>query len=100
MGNKALLCTLIVFLFLLTGCTSSSNNTYPHSAEIVAIDYSLNIVTVRTSTGLYYYFTGTEDYAVGDIVSMIMDSQGTEDYVIDDIIVKVQYSGYTKPEAI
>lgn len=96
MGNKTLLCALIVFLFLLTGCTSSSADIYPHSAEIVALDYSLDIVTVRTSSGLYYYFDGTEDYAVGDIVSVIMDTQGTEDYVIDDIIVKVQYSGYTK----
>lgn len=67
---------------------------YPLTAEVVEINPINDTVKIRTATGIFYQFKGCEDYAVGDLISAIMDINHTPDYVLDDIILKVQYSGY------
>ena len=71
------------------------SGTYPHTAQVVGINYHSDTVIVKTSTDIFYSFNGTEDYMIGDLVSLTMDTNGTSDNAIDDVVVQVQYSGYT-----
>ena len=90
---------LIFIIMLCYICFSNSftftSHTYPHTAQVVGINYHSNTVIVKTSTGIFYTFYGTEDYMIGDLVSLTMDTRGTTENVVDDMIVQMQYSGYT-----
>ena len=90
---------LLCFACLLNSCTTSPD-IYPHTAQVVGLNYSTDTVIVKTATGIYYSFSGTEDYMIGDLVSLTMDTNGTPDNVIDDMVVQVQYSGYTSVSTI
>lgn len=68
---------------------------YPASAVIVDINYETDEVLVEDVNGFLYAFYGCEDYAEGDIVSLIMDSNGTPESVTDDRIIDAKYSGFT-----
>ena len=74
--------------------------TYPHTAQVVYLNYQSDTVTVKTAAGLFYTFDGTEDYMMGDLVSLIMDSNGTPHNVTDDLIVDARYSGYSSVSTI
>ncbi len=81
------LITLILTLIHLWGL-------YPTTATVTDLDRETDTVTVETATGILYAFCGCEDYAEGDLVSMIMYSNGTDDDVTDDVILSVRYSGF------
>ena len=67
-------------------------NLYPLSAQIVSINETADEVTAEDSNGNLWGFTGTEDYALGDTVALIMNSKGTRN-IKDDEIVSSRYSG-------
>lgn len=67
---------------------------YPAAAVVTGLDYEADIVTVEKGNGMIYEFYGTEDYAEGDVVSMIMWDNGTTDDVSDDWVVDARYSGF------
>lgn len=90
---------LLFMLFLLSVAsifTLRPNNSYvyPQTAQITKLNYKTDTVTITTATGISYTFIGIEDYTIGDLVSVIMDSNHTKDYIPDDKVLKVQYSGY------
>lgn len=90
---------LIFMLFLLLSAstfTTSSHTSYiyPQTARITHLDYETDTVTITTATNISYSFEGVEDYELGDLVSVIMNSNHTKDYILDDTIIKVQYSGF------
>lgn len=67
-------------------------NLYPLSARIVSINETADEITAEDSNGNLWGFTGTEDYALGDTVALIMNSKGTRN-IKDDEIVSSRYSG-------
>ena len=71
----------------------TQNNVYPLTTVVVALDAENDVVTCQTISGLLFEFYGVEDWQVGDIASMIMDTRGTE-IVLDDIILEVKYDGW------
>ena len=91
---------LIIILFLLSAgliftIRPNKSYVYPQTAQITKLNYKTDTVTITTATGISYTFIGIEDYTIGDLVSVIMDSNHTKDYIPDDKVLKVQYSGYT-----
>ena len=91
--KRMLVITTITFMILAKILKPESENRYPETGVVVEIHD--DIVVVETSTGNLFEFYGSEDWFVGDIASMIMDSCGTT-YVKDDVIITVKYSGVWK----
>ncbi len=77
---------LIIILF--SGC--GEEKYYPETGKVISV--SGDVVTVETCTGNLFEFYGSEDWMIGDCVSMILNSCGTPT-VEDDEILKVKYSG-------
>lgn len=65
---------------------------YPLSTKVTSLDYERDIVTVSSSTGYSWEFTGCEDWCIGDTCACIMDSLGT-DNISDDVVLDVKYCG-------
>ena len=87
---------IIILAIAIIACTCScgkSSTLYPETGKVVEI--CNDTVSVETSTGNVFEFYGSEDWFIGDCVSMIMDSCGTVE-VNDDIIITVKYSGVWK----
>ena len=91
--KMVLIITTVVFMILAKILKPESENRYPETGVVVEI-YD-DTVVVETSTGNIFEFFGAEDWFVGDIVSMIMDSCGTTE-ITDDMIIAVKYSGVWK----
>lgn len=89
--KRVLIITTIIFMILAKILKPESENRYPETGVVVEI--CNDVVTVETSTGNLFAFYGAEDWFVGDIVSMIMDSCGTQ-RVTDDIIIDAHYSAW------
>ena len=90
--KRVLIITTIVFMILAKILKPESENRYyPETGKVVSI--SGDAVTVETSTGNLFEFYGSEDWFVGDCVSMIMDSCGTPN-VTDDMIIDAHYSAW------
>lgn len=64
---------------------------YPATGIVSEVNYEENLVSVKDFSGNIWQFTETDDWAVGDICSMIMDSKKTEE-IEDDEILAVRYS--------
>lgn len=86
-----LILILATLLALVSACGKST--LYPETGKVVEI--CNDTVSVETSTGNIFEFYGSEDWFVGDIASMIMDSCGTTE-ITDDVIIAVKYSGVWK----
>jgi hypothetical protein len=85
------LLTLILATMILTSCSSGKSTIYPETGKVVSI--SGDAVMVETSTGNIFEFYGSEDWMIGDCVSLTMDSCGT-DAVTDDIVIDAHYSAW------
>ena len=70
-------------------------NVYPASGFVTDMNVPENTVTVTDATGHEWAFEGTEDWFIGDGVSMILSDNGTE-IVTDDTILSVRYNGLDK----
>ncbi len=66
---------------------------YPATFVVTSISTETDTVTIIDFNGFQFTFYGTEDWAVDDVVSCIMDSKGTP-CILDDEIVSIRYSGY------
>ena len=66
---------------------------YPRTAIVSSIENDAVVVT--DSVGFDWVFSGSEDYMIGDVVSLVMDDNRTPDSILDDKIVDVLYSGFT-----
>lgn len=90
---KKLLIIILAIAIIAYTCSCGKSTLYPETGKVVEI--CNDVVTVETSTGNLFAFYGAEDWFVGDIVSMIMDSCGTTE-ITDDMIIAVKYSGVWK----
>ena len=91
MRKVAIIIIFILATMILTSCSSGKSTLYPETGKVVSI--SGDAVTVETSTGNLFEFYGSEDWFIGDCVSMVMDSCGTQ-RVTDDIIIDAHYSAW------
>ena len=80
------------YLTVLTADEPAPIDIYPQAGIVTSLDYRNDIVTLTFGNGLMYQFFGTIDYALGDMVSVIMDSRNTPS-VLDDVILTARYSG-------
>lgn len=71
----------------------ASKNYYAMTAVVSNLDYARDTVTVKNATGFTWVFSGTEDWDIGDVASLVMNDNGTQ-IIFDDEIVSVRYSGY------
>lgn len=78
---------ILVLSLMLNG-----NHCYPKTARVTKLDYRTETVTVTDYNGNDWEFVGIEDYAYGDVVSMLMSDNGTES-IYDDKIVMQRYGG-------
>lgn len=67
---------------------------YARTAKITEVDYGTDTVTLVDGAGRLWSFTGCEDYAVDDFVSLLMSDAGTPESVSDDVIVSARYAGF------
>ncbi len=72
---------------------SDSKNYYAMTAVVADLNYEKDTVTVVNANGFTWSFSGTEDWELGDVASLVMNDNGTE-IIFDDEIVSVRYSGY------
>lgn len=87
--KKLILILAIVIIACVCSCGKST--LYPETGKVVSI--SGDAVTVETSTGNLFEFYGSEDWSIGDCVSMIIESCGTQK-VTDDMIIDAHYSAW------
>ncbi len=66
---------------------------YGRSGRIIKVDYANALVTFEDSNGNTWSFNGTEDWAIGDWVACVMDTQGTTT-IYDDIIISSTYEAW------
>lgn len=67
---------------------------YARTAKITEVDYTTDTVTLVDGAGRLWSFTGCEDYAVDDFVSLLMSDAGTPESCYDDVIVSACYAGF------
>lgn len=93
MRKIILVLTILILATLLALSVSACGKStlYPETGKVVEI--SADTVTVETSTGNLFEFYGSEDWFIGDCVSLTMDSCGTQ-RVTDDIIIDAHYSAW------
>ena len=82
---------ILAILIVAYMCSCGKSTLYPETEKVVEI--CNDTVSVETSTGNIFEFYGSEDWFVGDCVSLTMDSCGTEN-VTDDIIIDAHYSAW------
>ena len=83
---------LIVGSFFI-GSASFQTRAYALTTVIFRISEGNDTVTAIDYNGNLWTFQGVEDWAVGDVASLLMDSRGT-DKISDDIIIKATYNGF------
>lgn len=71
---------------------TTQNPTYPTCGIVTSVNYDTDTVIVTTAEGNEWTFYETEDWQVGDICAMVMDSMDTET-IYDDQILECRYAG-------
>ena len=83
---------LVVLCVVSTVAALKRFDEYPQSMTVVQIDEATDTVTCEDATGNLWQFKGIEDWFIGDIAAMIMDSKGTAE-ISDDEIITIRYCG-------
>ena len=65
---------------------------YPMTTKIVETDRENDVVVCEDFNGNLWEFEGCEDWQVGDVASLLMNSKGTAS-IFDDEIVTARYNG-------
>ena len=67
---------------------------YPATMVVTGTDFVSDTVTLEDSTGNLWAFHGVEDWQVGDVASVLMETNNTAE-IRDDRILNVRYSAWT-----
>lgn len=94
-----------IFVVSLTACLTSTDllrsaetassvksSVYPLTTKVVMVDYSTDVVWCKDYNGNVWEFYGCEDWAIGDVASLLMNDNGTEN-ISDDEIMSARYQG-------
>lgn len=65
---------------------------YPNCGIVKEINLEKNTVTVEDYTGNLWEFSEIEDWMIGDVCVMVIDSNGTVT-IYDDLILSTRYCG-------
>lgn len=96
--SVAFICFLVLMMFVVTAPAFAEAGVYARVGIIIEVDESEDIITIEDAVGFIWQYEGVEDFAIGDIVGMVMlDIEGTES-ILDDVILSVEYSGYVAAE--
>jgi len=71
----------------------AEKNPYALTTVVVELDAENDVVTCKDFNGNLWEFEGCEDWAIGDIASLLMSDRGTEK-IYDDTIISARYNGY------
>lgn len=93
--RKRMRILITLLLSVIISAPKGNGNLYAETAIVREIDYATDTVTVECGNGNLLCFSECDDWAEGDICSMLMDSKGTPE-VADDEILSVKYSGYVR----
>lgn len=66
---------------------------YALTTKVVELDEENDVVICKDFNGNLWEFYGCEDWAIGDIASLLMSDEGTEK-IYDDTILSTRYNGY------
>ena len=67
---------------------------YPATMVVTETDLMTDTVTLKDSTGNLWAFYGVEDWQIGDVASVLMETNNTAE-IRDDRILNVRYSAWT-----
>lgn len=93
---KKVAIALMIALLMFVMCVMVAHGEEQYYAlvgVVVELDTHENIVYVEDFNGNIWCFDGCEDWAIGDIAGMVMNTKGTEN-IYDDTIVNVTYNGW------
>ena len=95
---KKVAITLMIILLTFIMCVVAVNaeekcELYARAGIVVELDEEADIVYFEDFMGEIWSFMECEDWAIGDIVAVVMNTMGTE-LIYDDEIVSVTYNGY------
>ena len=76
------------------GHQENKKNHYPDAAIVTMVSEEFDTVFLKDANGMIWSFKGVEDWAAGDLASLIMDDMGTPETILDDQIISARYSGY------
>ena len=94
--KKLFLFAIVAAAIIASEPAKNNSEIYPSTGIVIDTDFTADMVTVETFSGLRYEFSDVEDWELGDICSMLMNDSGTPDSVLDDEIIQARYSGYIK----
>lgn len=84
-----LLVAFLVWIIILDFSVPASaplSDYYAMTTIVSAIDPDTDVVTCRDNSGNLWEFYGVEDWQVGDVAALVMDSKGTPSIYDDEII--------------
>ena len=67
---------------------------YPSCGIVTSLETETDSVIYEDPSGNIWDFKGIEDWAVNDVVALIMSDNGTPNYVYDDEPISWRYCGY------
>ena len=80
-----------------TGYTKAEENTkaslYPRSTVVTFVDTITDIVMCEDTVGEVWEFYGCNDWAEGDICTLLMENTGKADSIYDDTIIRTVHNG-------
>jgi len=90
----ALLIFVTGFIFACgTQGEAHSDHFYAMTAKVVALDYTVDLVTVEDFNGFRWCFYECDDWQIGDCVSIVMHDNDTP-LIFDDVIYSVRYGAW------
>ena len=72
-----------------------SEKVYPLMTAVVEVNRDSDIVTCVDFNGNFWEFSECDDWMVGDIANLLMNTKGTAN-IYDDEIISVKYDGYIR----
>ena len=81
---------LCLALILFTAPITNTYNLYAMSSQVVELDQTNNIVTIKDKQGFLWSFVSCDDWQLNDCCVCIMDNKGTHQ-IFDDEIISVKY---------
>lgn len=84
---------IAIIIATIMNLTPATENLYPMTAVVTAVNYETDMVTMRDFNGNLWQFEGCEDWSKNDVVACIMNDKGTP-IIFDDEIVDLHYEGW------
>jgi hypothetical protein len=91
--KKAMMMVLVLMMMMVGVSANAECDLYADTWVVYEVDYETDTVWCMDFVGNVWSFSECEDWAVGDLCSVLLNTNGTE-VVRDDSIVSVTYGGW------